>query len=133
MTPTHKGESSFRDTRHCRLGVYVTPCTRRKLLVPTARASTRHAIIREIICHFAGYDCAKLGHQNKLHVSSGVLSDRQDEDISFATSTHHGQVTVEPFSVEERRDRLEHNETKARMKEGPKFHLLLYSLDDLKG
>ena len=73
-------------------------------LVPTARASTRHysAIIREIVCHFAGCDCAKLGYQNKLLVSSGVLSDRQDEDISFATSTHHGQVTVEPFSVEER-------------------------------
>ena len=32
-------------------------------LVPTARASTRHysAIIREIVCHFAGCDCANWG------------------------------------------------------------------------
>ena len=68
-----------------------------------------------------------MGYQNKLLVSSGVSSGRQDEDISLATPTHHGQVTVEPFSAEER---PEDNETKARMKESPKFHLLPSSLDD---
>jgi len=43
-----------------------------------------------------------VGYQNRLLVSRGVPPDRPDKNINFATSTDHGQVTVEPFSDEER-------------------------------
>ena len=80
-------------------------------MVPTARTPTRHhlchgehysALVAKILHHIARCDRVKMGYQNRLLVSRDVPPDRPEKNINFATSTDHGQVTVKPFSDEER-------------------------------